>query len=96
MYNFLTFSHKKERKKERKKKKKKKDRKTEKQKNFQNFLKVIQQILTAFVYCCLGKTKNLLKVILFNIFATLPFTSFTDFTGKFHYFYHFTSKFKTR
>jgi hypothetical protein len=26
----------------------------------------------------------------------LPFTGFTDLTGKFHYFYHFTDKFKTQ
>ena len=39
---------------------------------------------------------NYLKVLFLNLFSPLPFTGFTDFTGKLHYFYHFTSKFKTR
>jgi hypothetical protein len=31
-----------------------------------------------------------------TIFQFLPFTDFTDFTGKFHFIYHFTGKFKSR
>ena len=36
-----------------------------------------------------------LKNQFFNIFPSLPFTGFTDFTSKFHFFYQFTRKFKT-
>jgi hypothetical protein len=31
-----------------------------------------------------------------TIFQFLPFTGFTNFTGKFHFIYYFTGKFKSR
>ena len=55
--------------------------------NIRNFTNVTQYIPTV----CLPQLKyNLKKVavknIFFNMFPPLPFTGFTNFTGKFHFF----------
>jgi hypothetical protein len=74
-------------------------------KNFKNKFKYkkLQKCHKTYPHCiCLLQLKyilknsNLKKKLFLNIFPPLPFTGFTDFTGKFHFFYQFTGKFKTR
>jgi hypothetical protein len=63
-----------------------------------NFKNVKKHIPTVFVYCSLSiiYKKITLKNLFLNIFPPLPFTGFTDVTGKFHFFNRFTGKFKSR
>ncbi len=58
------------------------------------FLSLSLSLSLSFV-CSFGRTAAHLFIIGI-VEVDKKFLPFTDFTGKFHYFYHFTGKFKTR